>query len=170
MILILTGPPAAGKSTIGKSIAKELNHCAIIDVDLLRAMVVQPHIPPWQGEEGIAQLLLGAANACILAQNFNRAFYHVVILDVLTDETARIYRHQLEQIDHRIVLLMPALETVLQRNRARGQALTDAEVQLLYEWEQQLTDYDQKIDNTELSAEAVAAELLAAAADQIHML
>lgn len=170
MILILTGPPGAGKSTIAKSLAKKLNHCAVIDVDLLRAMVVQPHIPPWQGEEGMAQLRLGAANACILAQNFNRAFYHVVILDVLTDETARIYRHQLDQLDHRIVLLLPSLEVALQRNQARGQTLTDAEVRLLYDWQVELTDYDQQIDNSERSAGDVADALLASSAEQVHLL
>lgn len=170
MIIILTGPPAAGKSTIGKSLATKLNRCAVVDVDLLRAMVVKPHVPPWQGEEGMAQLRLGAANACILAQNFNRAFYHVVILDVLTDETARIYRHQLDQLDHRIVLLLPALEVVLERNQLRGQILTDAEVRLLYDWQRRLTDYGQQIDNSERSAEDVADWLLATSAEQIHLL
>lgn len=170
MILILTGPPAAGKSTIGSLLANKINRCAVIDVDMLRAMVVHPHTPPWEGNEGMAQLRLGAANACILAQNFNRALFHVVILDVLTDETARIYRHQLEQLDHRIVRLLPTLETALQRNQARGQILTDAEVQLLYAWQTELTDYDQSIDNSSLPAKEVAATLLASSAELIHTL
>jgi adenylate kinase family enzyme len=170
MILILTGPPAAGKSTIGSLLAKKINHCAVIDVDLLRAMVAHPRTPPWQGDEGMAQLRLGAANACVLAQNFNRALFHVVILDVLTDETARIYRHQLEQLDHRIVRLLPTLETVLQRNQGRGQILTNTEVQLLYEWQTELTDFDQSIDNSSLPANEVAATLLASSAELIHTL
>jgi adenylate kinase family enzyme len=170
MILLLTGPPGAGKSTIGKALAAKLNHCAVIDVDLLRAMVVQPHAPPWQDEEGMAQLRLGAANACILAQNFNRAFYHVIILDVLTDETARIYRHQLEQLDHRIVLLLPTLEVAQRRNQLRGQILADAEVTLLYDWQRKLTVYDQKIDNSERSAEDVADTLLVTSAEQMNLL
>lgn len=55
MILILTGPPAAGKSTLGPLIAKQRRRCAVIDVDWVRAMLVQPHIAPWLGEEGMAQ-------------------------------------------------------------------------------------------------------------------
>jgi hypothetical protein len=168
MIWILSGPPAAGKSTIGPLLAHRLDHCAVIDADLLRAMVVQPHIPPWQGEEGLAQLRLGAANACILADNFNKAFFHVVILDVVTEETAPIYRRLLEQLDHQIVLLLPRLETVLSRNRARGQPLTDAEVELLYGWAQALTDVDQRIDSTDLAEEAVAELILAAGAEYMH--
>jgi tRNA uridine 5-carbamoylmethylation protein Kti12 len=168
MIFILTGPPAAGKSTIAPLLAQRLDRCAVIDVDQLRAMVVQPHTPPWQGEEGLTQLALGAANACILAANFNRAYFHVVILDVITNETVRIYRRQLEELDHCIFLLLPTLETVLQRNRERGQSLTDAQVQLLYEWQQRLADVDHRLDTSELTAEAVVDYLLAEGAQQVQ--
>lgn len=90
MILIITGPPAAGKSTVGPIIAGQLERCAVIDVDLVRAMVVQPHVAPWLSEEGLSQLRLGAENASALARNFVNAGFDVVILDVLTDETAQI--------------------------------------------------------------------------------
>jgi shikimate kinase len=83
MILILTGPPAAGKSTLGSLIAKRLERCAVIDVDWVRAMLVQPHISAWLGEAGMAQLRLGAKNACVLAHNFVAEGYDVVILDVI---------------------------------------------------------------------------------------
>ncbi|MFN8443529.1 MAG: hypothetical protein U0175_22315 [Caldilineaceae bacterium] len=159
MILILTGPPAAGKSTLGPLIAKHLKRCAVIDVDRVRLMVAQPHVPPWRGEEGMRQLCLGADNACLLAHNFRKAGFHVVILDVLTVETAEIYRSKLAPLEHQIVLLLPTLEQSLQRNQARGQWLTDEEVRLLYTWEEQLTEYDRKIDNSYVSAEELALEL-----------
>ncbi len=155
MILILTGPPAAGKTTIGPLLAKQLDRCTVVDVDVLRAMVVQPHVAPWRGEAGRQQLVLGARNACRLACAFAAAGFHVVMLDVLTDETAHIYQAELATLAQRIVLLLPTLTTVLQRNRARGQYLTDEEVALLYEWQRTLTVYDQQIDNSELSVEAV---------------
>jgi hypothetical protein len=160
MILILTGPPAAGKTTIGPLIAQQLERCAVVDVDLLRAMVVQPHIAPWRGADGQAQLQLGAHNACTLARNFVQAGFAVVILDVLTNTTAQIYRTLLHDLAPTIVLLLPTLATALQRNQTRGQWLTDDEVRLLYTWLQALTSYDQKIDNTNLPPEAVATMLL----------
>ena len=159
MILILTGPPAAGKTTIGPLLAQQLERCAVVDVDQVRAMVVQPHIAPWRGAAGMAQLRLGAHNACILARNFVSAGFAVVLLDVLTDATAQLYRTELADLEHRIVLLLPTLQTVIQRNQARGQWLTDAEVELLYRWQQTLTVYDDKVDNTHLSAAVLAAEL-----------
>lgn len=158
-ILILTGPPAAGKSTIGPLIAKELARCAVIDVDQLRAMVVQPHIAPWRGAAGMAQLRLGAQNACVVARNCVDAGFHVVILDVLADETATLYRNALTPIPHEIVLLQPTLAASLQRNQARGQFLTDQEVEVLYGWQERLTDYDLRIDNTEIAAETIAYQL-----------
>ncbi len=159
MILLLTGPPAAGKSTLGALIAKRLQRCAVIDVDWLRVMVAQPHIAPWLGEEGMVQLRLGAKNACMLAHNFVAEGYDVVILDVLTDETATLYQTHLAPLPHQIVLLLPSLEESLQRNQRRGQWLTDDEVRLLYAWEQELRVYDRKIDNSNLSADELAVEL-----------
>ncbi len=151
--------PAAGKTTIGPLLAKKLERCAVLDVDVLRAMVVQPHVAPWRGEAGRQQLALGARNACSLARTFAANEFHVVMLDVLTDETARVYQAELATLAYRIVLLLPTLTTVLQRNRDRGQFLTDEEVGLLYEWQRALTLYDQQIDNSDLSVEAVVAML-----------
>ena len=159
MVLILTGPPAAGKTTLGPRIAAQLSHCAVVDVDVVRAMIVQPHIAPWRGEAGMLQLALGARNACDLARNFVRSGFHVVVLDVLTDETAHLYRSSLTEIEHTIVLLLPGLEVSLQRNRARGQWLADDEVRLLYEWERQLSAYDMKFDNSHDPVEEMARKL-----------
>lgn len=158
-ILILSGPPAAGKSTMGPLIAKDLERCAVIDVDLLRTMVVQPHIAPWLGEIGMAQLRLGAYNGCAVARNCVDHGYAAVLLDVLTDETAAIYHRELQTYQHQIVLLLPTLAAALQRNRERGQFLTDDEVSLLYQWQLQLTDYDVRFDNTTISAPTLAVRL-----------
>ncbi len=160
MVLILTGPPAAGKTTVGPLLAARLPRCAMIDVDQLRAMVVQPHIAPWRGEAGLAHLRLGATNACLLAKSFCAAGFDVIILDVLIDETATIYERALAQFDPKIVLLLPSLKEALTRNQKRGQFLTDDEVRLLYGWQQQLTIYDQQIDNTHQSTEQLVEQLL----------
>ena len=161
MILIITGPPASGKTTVGPLIAKRLERCVVIDVDWLRAMVVQPHVAPWEGKQGRFQLRLGAKNGCILARNCVAAGFDVVVLDVLTNETAHIYRARLKDLEHQIVLLLPSLAESLRRNRERGQYLTDEQVELLYAWESQLSEFDHKIDNTRLAAGELAQELSA---------
>lgn len=158
-VLLLTGPSGAGKNTVAAALEPRLERCAVIDVDLVRWMVRQPHRAPWEGAEGRAQHLLGARNASALARNLLDAGYEVVLLDALTDEVAALYREELSGRGLRIVLLLPSFEEVLRRNRVRGPRLTEEETTMLYEQHARLTGHDERIDSTSLSAEDVAALL-----------
>lgn len=159
-VLLLTGPSGAGKNTVAAALAPRLARCAVVDADVVRWMVVQPHHAPWEGDEGRAQHRLGARNACLLARRFLDAGYDAVLLDALTDEVAALYRWELGSRGLRIVLLLPSYEEVLRRNRVRGPRLNQAEVAMLYEQHARLTDYDERIDTTALTAEEVAAVLV----------
>jgi broad-specificity NMP kinase len=83
-ILILTGPPGCGKNTVSALLAQRRSQCAVIDVDAVRQMLVQPHKAPWDGDEGIVQAKLGVENACLLARQFVQAGFDGVILDVIS--------------------------------------------------------------------------------------
>ena len=72
-MLILTGPTAAGKNTVGRLLAYQRHRCAVVDFDLVRAMFVQPHQPPWMGEEGKMQQILGVQHVFNLAIGFAKA-------------------------------------------------------------------------------------------------
>ncbi|MCP4427798.1 MAG: hypothetical protein GY803_25225 [Chloroflexi bacterium] len=164
-VLILTGPPATGKNTIAALIAKRFNHCAVIDVDIVRWMVLQPHAAPWDGEDGKAQQKLGVQNACLLAQSFIGSGFDVIILDVLTDETAHLYTAELKDFELKIVLLLPTFDEIKKRNSLRGKRITDDEVEMLYNWQKRLSVYDARIDNSNLTAEAAAAQLASSGID-----
>jgi DNA polymerase III delta prime subunit len=88
-VWILTGLPGVGKNTVASALARCRQRCAIVDVDLVRWMVVQPHHAPWEGSEGEAQQLLGVTNACMLARNFDAADYDVVLLMALLEAVQR---------------------------------------------------------------------------------
>ncbi len=90
--LVLTGGPAVGKSTTAGRLARGRPRAAVVDVDDVRLMVVAGHIPPWRGGEGAAQHRLGIQNACGLAQRFLTHRIDVVLADVLTPNTTRLYR------------------------------------------------------------------------------
>ncbi len=45
-MLILSGPTAAGKNTVGRVLAQRRRRCAVVDFDAVRAMFVQPHRAP----------------------------------------------------------------------------------------------------------------------------
>jgi hypothetical protein len=66
-----------------------------VDVDDVRQLVVSGAAPPWQGAAGRAQLSLAAYNACALARNLTAAGFDCVLADVLTPETAEVYRREL---------------------------------------------------------------------------
>ncbi len=155
-LLILSGPPAAGKNTIAGVFAKLLKRCAVIDVDALRWMVLQPHKAPWEGKEGEAQQLLGVQNACILAKNFLQQKFDVVILDVLSDKTAGMYQQELKEYSPKTILLLPTYAEITKRNKMRPPRLKSEEIEICYKGQEAFMLYDEKIDNTNMTAEEVA--------------
>ncbi len=158
-VIVLTGPPGAGKNTIAEIIAKQRNQCAVIDVDLVRWMILQPHKAPWEGDSGKKQQVLGVRNACLLTNNFLKEEYDVVILDVLTADTAKIYKEKLQN-NVRIVLLLPTYEEALRRNTIRPPRLKEGDIKMLYNEQKAFTEYDEVIDNTHLLPEETAQRLL----------
>jgi chloramphenicol 3-O-phosphotransferase len=154
-ILILTGPPASGKNSVAPLIARQRQRCAIIDVDQVRWMLVQPHAAPWEGEEGKRQCQLGVENACLLAASFADDGCDVIVLDFIWDYTVSIYRQRLARYNPKIVQLMPTLSETLQRNHMRGW-LPAHEVEMLYAVMEGFTDYDETIDTTGLEIDELA--------------
>ncbi len=160
LMTILTGPAASGKNTIAGIYATQFcERCAVIDVDSVRQMLRQPHLAPWDGDEGLDQHRLGVRHACLLAKSFVAEGCEVVILDVVWADLGQIYRRELEGYDARIVRLMPTWDESLRRLHARPPTISDAEARWVYDTQEALRDYDVTLDNSTLSAEAVAAWL-----------
>lgn len=152
-MLILTGPTASGKNTIGLKLASRFDRCAVVDFDLVRAMFVNPHQPPWAGDEGALQQKLGVELVCSLANGFYDAGWEVVILDVLTSETVCLYRQLLNDFNIKIIQLLPTFEEIRRRFYERGPCLTEKELEMVYQEQCSYKDFDLRIDNTNLSIE-----------------
>jgi len=129
--LVLTGPPAAGKSATARAIAAGRPRAALVDVDDVRQMVVSGGEPPWRGEEGRRQQVLGVQNACRLARGFLGAAIDVVIADVLTPATAPLYRRELDGCV--VVHLVVDLDEAARRAATRPVWLTEAEFRRLHD-------------------------------------
>jgi hypothetical protein len=161
-ITILTGPASAGKNSVSHVYAMQFSpRCAVIDVDLLRAMLRKPHAAPWEASEGLAQHRLGVKHACMLARSFAAPNLFVedcdvLILDVLWANLPQLYRQEL--VDHalRIVRLMPSWEETLRRLHARPPSITQEEAWWVYQQQAALHDFDYSFDNTAVSIEATA--------------
>lgn len=158
-VLIITGPAGAGKNTVAKIFANKRSRCAVIDVDVVRHMLMQPHLAPWAGEEGKRQQILAVENVCALTMNFVEEECDVIILDVLSAETLKLYKQLLEEYKPKVVLLLPSYEETQTRNASRPKMITDEEVFILYKSQEALSGYDEKIDTTKLSAEETAERL-----------
>jgi len=160
-MLILTGPPAAGKNTIGALLARQRERCAVIDFDVVRAMLVQPHRAPWQGAEGWRQQRLGVLQACKLATGFVEDGWEVILLDALSDRTLPLYRQSLAPHQFQIVQLLPTWAECGKRFQERGPVLTADEFALVYREQEQFKAFDLRLDNTMLAPADVAVRLAA---------
>ncbi len=158
-MLILTGPPAAGKNTVGTLLARQRKRCAVIDFDVVRAMFVQPHRAPWQGAEGWRQQRLGVLQACKLATGFAEDGWEVILLDVLSDRTLPLYRQSLVPHQFKIVQLLPTWTECSRRFHERGPVLTADEFALVYREQEQFIAFDLRLDNTMVAPADVASRL-----------
>ena len=129
--LVLTGPPAVGKSSAARSLAAARPRCAVIEVDDLRQLVRTGAAAPWEGQEGARQRLLGVRNACAVAANFLGGNLEVIITDLVTPETASSYRELLPGC--LIIRLSAPLSETRRRAVTRHIWLTAAEFDALHE-------------------------------------
>lgn len=159
-LIILNGPTGTGKNTIAEIVAHKRNRCAVIDYDVLRNMFRNPHLAPWNGEAGKVQNVLGLEHACKLARSFIEHGYDCLILDVLNDETAGLYREKLKEYKPKLVLLLPTFEEMQRRNKTRPPRLTEDELKMVYDQQTKLTVFDKKIDNSHVTANEIASEII----------
>lgn len=158
-IIVLTGGPGAGKSTVARAVAPLRHRCAVIEVDDVRQMLVQPHAAPWDGAEGQRQQELGVGNAAQLAIAFAEDGTDVVIADVVNNETAALYRRALVKYGVQIVHL-PVTEAMA-RDRAAGRhySLTDGQMHALHAAQVDFIDFDVQLDTCVMSLSAAALQV-----------
>ena len=120
-VWLISGIPGAGKTSVSRSLAEKLPRSAHIEVDLVREMVVSGYLAP--GEEPIAdsdaQLELGAHNAALIADSFMAAGFTPLVDDVVLRMQLARYREVLSRWPVRLVVLAPAVEVAITRDRQR---------------------------------------------------
>jgi chloramphenicol 3-O-phosphotransferase len=134
-VLILTGPPAAGKSAVAQALAERYDRVAVIDVDTLRHFITPTgYIAP--GKPGYErQRALATRNACALARNFLAERIAVIIDDVVI-EPSHVAQHVDELkatgVPVHYVRLLPTLEVCMERNAARPDRVAPERLETVY--------------------------------------
>jgi predicted kinase len=155
-IVVLTGGPGAGKSAIARAVAPLRRRCAVIEVDDVRQMLMQPHAAPWDGAEGLRQQKLGVRNAAQLAISFAVDGGDVVIADVVDNEMAALYRQVLDEQGVQIVHLLVSEALARDRAARRHYSLTDGEMRALHAAQADFVDFDRRLDTSVMSVSDAA--------------
>ena len=134
-ILLISGPPGAGKTAVAEAICERYDRMLRIEVDTLRHWVCAGYRHPWAGDaQAEEQLALARRNACAIARESIAARYAVVIDDVIFAADFEEYREALRGTDAFVeaVTLLPDLETALARDGERGVVVGSGRVRELH--------------------------------------
>lgn len=135
-VLILTGPPGAGKSSVAQAICERFDRMIHIPVDDLRHWVKAGYRHPWMEDaQTHEQRRMATANAASIARNAIGFRYAAIIDDVVYEPgEVAAYREALAGIDADVqfVTLLPSLEVTAARDRGRGDASIPERVRTLH--------------------------------------
>lgn len=134
-VLIITGPPGAGKTSVALALAERFDRMVHIPVDDLRHWVRAGYRHPWAGDaQSAEQLRMAADSAVAVTRNAVAYRYSVIIDDVVVGADAEAYRTGLAGLDAQVqfVTLLPSLERCLGRDARRGPASIPDRVRTLH--------------------------------------
>lgn len=121
-ILLVTGPPAAGKSTVTRLLAERLSRCALLDGDFVTRLVVSGYVWPLgePADEAARQVALCNQNLCDLARNIADAGITPVIDWIVPDRAQfDVFSNALGGLGLRPVVLAPDPAVCVERNLQR---------------------------------------------------
>ena len=117
MLIILSGPPAAGKSTIGKILAFSFPRSVNFSLDDLRDFVKSGYVEPWNDTDEEGQCVLATDISIEMIKRYLVKNFVVIIDHVFND--ADIKRYQDNFDDVHAFLLLPSLEELHKRDSFR---------------------------------------------------
>lgn len=122
-VLVVSGIPGVGKSTVAGIIARQLPRSAHVEAETLQRFIVGGSVWP-DGEphaEAMRQLRLRGRNVALLADSFFEAGFTPIVDDVVIASRLAELKADLRSRPLLFVLLVPCLDVVRKRNRERPQ-------------------------------------------------
>lgn len=120
-IYLITGPMAAGKSTVARLLAERFERGVYLEGDFFRRSVVsgRAEMTPDPSPEAVAQLQLRYRLAVAAADTYCQAGFTVALEDVIAGLSLGAYRTTIRSRPCHVIVLMPSRETIAAREAAR---------------------------------------------------
>src|SRR5262249_51706943 len=120
MVIILTGAPASGKSTVAERLASCLDRAAHRQVDCCRKMVKGGYASPHHWNDEVDRQYRSArTSAAQTARNLAAAGSLPILDDIVPPAWVDEWRRELDGLDCRFVVLCPRFDVAQRRNRER---------------------------------------------------
>jgi predicted kinase len=162
-VYLITGPMAAGKSTVARLLAEQFERGVQLEGDVFRRGIVsgREEMTPAQTPEAVEQLRLRYRLAAAAADSYVEAGFDVALEDVVAGPLLDEYR-ALIRSPCRVIVLLPSIDAIAAREAQRDQKGYDRwALEAFYDGFVSTTPrVGLWLDTTDLTPEETVAEIL----------